>query len=221
MNDNKQISTRVMVLTAALTAMVVVLQLLGSFIRFGIFSISLVLVPIVIGASICGAGAGAWLGFAFGLAVLFSGDAYAFLVIDPVGTVLTVLTKGTVAGLFSGVIYKLLDSVCKKVKDRTEPQPLKWAAAEKLREWVLKYLPVITAAVVCPVVNTGIFLVGCNLFFFDTVAEWGRAAGYTDAVKYMFLGLAGGNFLFELLFNVLLSPTIVRVLSINEKIFKF
>ena len=61
------------------TAIVIVLQLMGSFIRFGTFSISLVLVPVVIGAALYGAGAGAWLGFVFGVVVLLSGDAAAFL----------------------------------------------------------------------------------------------------------------------------------------------
>ena len=60
------------------TAIVIVLQLMGSFIRFGTFSISLVLVPVVIGAALYGAGAGAWLGFVFGVVVLLSGDAAAF-----------------------------------------------------------------------------------------------------------------------------------------------
>ena len=59
------------------TAIVIVLQLMGSFIRFGTFSISLVLVPVVIGAALYGAGAGAWLGFVFGVVVLLSGDAAA------------------------------------------------------------------------------------------------------------------------------------------------
>ena len=52
------------------TAIVAVLQLLGGSIHFGIFSISLVLVPIVVGAAVYGWQAGAWLGFAFGAAVL-------------------------------------------------------------------------------------------------------------------------------------------------------
>ena len=64
------------------TALVVVLQFLGGGIRFGIFSISLVLVPIVVGAAIYGWQAGAWLGFAFGVTVLLSGDANAFMVVD-------------------------------------------------------------------------------------------------------------------------------------------
>ena len=65
-NKGGFLSTRTMVLVAVMTSLVVVLQLLGSFIRFGPFSISLVLVPIVIGAAVCGSAAGAWLGFAFG-----------------------------------------------------------------------------------------------------------------------------------------------------------
>ena len=112
MNQNKQISTKLLVLTSALTAMVVVLQLLGSFIRFGMFSISLVLIPIVIGAALCGTGAGAWLGLAFGITVLISGDAAAFLAVDPFGTVLTVLVKGTAAGYLAGLIYKVFAGLC-------------------------------------------------------------------------------------------------------------
>ncbi len=95
----ERISTRTLVGTALFTAIVVVLQFLGAFIRFGPFSISLVLVPIVVGAALYGAGAGAWLGFVFGLVVLLSGDAAAFLVVNPLGTILTVLVKGTMAGL--------------------------------------------------------------------------------------------------------------------------
>ena len=223
MGNSKQISTRLLVLTSALTAMVVVLQLLGSFIRLGMFSISLVLVPIVIGAVICGVGAGAWLGFAFGAAVLLSGDAAAFLAIDPVGTVLTVLVKGTAAGLASGVVYKAFVKLCDSWKARITANSNEYGAEtqqtklEIARDLALKYLPVVMAAIVCPVVNTGVFLIGCNLFFYETVAGWAMALGYESAAAYMILGLAGGNFLFELLFNVLLSPAIVRVLDIFEQ----
>ena len=54
-----------MVGTALLTAIVVVLQFLGFFLRFSTFSISLVLMPIVIGAALYGIGTGAWLGLVF------------------------------------------------------------------------------------------------------------------------------------------------------------
>lgn len=212
MNKGNQISTRILVLTAALTAMVVVMQLLGSFIHLGIFSISLVLVPIVIGAAMCGVGVGAWLGFVFGMVVLISGDATAFLVVNPFGTIVTVLVKGTLAGFVSGVVYKAVIKACSSLKEKN--RTAKWPWLEKAKGLALVYLPVFAAAIVCPMVNTGVFLVGCNLFFYSTIAEWAMGLGYANAANYMIFGLAGGNFLFELLFNVILSPTIVRVIDI-------
>ncbi len=208
-----------MVLIAIMTALVIVLQLLGSFIRFGMFSISLVLVPIVIGAAVCGVGAGAWLGLAFGLAVLLSGDAAAFLAVNPFGTIVTVLVKGTAAGFLAGLIYKHLSTLCTAFIEKREPSKKEWL--NKVIAVIFKYLPVVAAAVVCPLVNTGIFLIGCRLFFYETIAEWGVALGFANAAEYMFIGLAGLNFVFELITNVVLAPVIVRLLSINKKIFKF
>lgn len=184
--------TKSMVGVGLFTAIVAVLQFLGGGIKFGVFSISLVLVPIVVGSAVYGWKAGAWLGFAFGLAVLLSGDAAAFMVVDPVATVLVVLVKGTVCGLVAGVVYQLL---------------------EKYN----KVLAVFGAAVICPIVNTGIFLLGCQLFFLETVAEWGASLGYENAAAYMFLGLAGGNFITELVVNIVLGPVIVRLIKIGKK----
>lgn len=90
---SKNNNTQKIVGLGLFTAIVIVLQLMGSFIRFGTFSISLVLVPVVIGAALYGAGAGAWLGFVFGVVVLLSGDAAAFLGVNALGTILTVLVK--------------------------------------------------------------------------------------------------------------------------------
>ena len=92
---------------SVMTAMVVILQLLGTFIRFGTFAISPVLVPIVAGVIIGGAYAGAWLGLAFGVTVLLSGDAAFFLAVNPIGTVITVLVKGLLCGLCAGLVYSL------------------------------------------------------------------------------------------------------------------
>ena len=188
---NRKEQTQKLVLGAILTALVIILQLMGSFIRFGPFAISLVLIPIVIGAATCGYKIGAWLGFVFGVVVLLSGDATAFLTIDVFGTIVTVLLKGTLCGLVAGLIYKLL---------------------EKHN----RYLAVTAAAVVCPVVNTGVFLLGCNVFFMSEITKWGLEAGFENAAQYMFLGLAGGNFLFELATNIFLSPIIVRIITFNK-----
>ena len=69
---NKQ-TLRRMVGGGLFAAIIVVLQLIGGGIRFGTFSISLVLVPIVVGTAVYGWQMGGWLGLVFGAAVLLSG----------------------------------------------------------------------------------------------------------------------------------------------------
>jgi len=94
-----------MVGVALFTAIVVVLQFLGGGIKVGsMFSISLVLLPIVVGAAVYGWKAGGWLGLAFGVAVLLSGDAGSFLAVDVLGTITVVLLKGAFCGLAAGLI---------------------------------------------------------------------------------------------------------------------
>ena len=183
---------RRLVFAAILTAIVVVLQLLGSFIRFGPFSISLVLIPIVVGAALLGWQYGTWLGFVFSITVLLSGDAAAFMVVNPIGTIVTVIAKGVLAGTVSGLIYFWL---CRKQR----------------------LLATVASAVVCPIVNTGIFLIGCRVFFWDTISEWATAAGAPSAGTYAILTLVGLNFVFELLVNCVLSPVIVRLISLGKK----
>ena len=184
--------TKTMVGIGLFTAIVVVLQFLGGGIRFGIFSISLVLVPIVVGSALYGWQAGAWLGFAFGVTVLLSGDANAFMVVDPLATVLVVLVKGTLCGLIAGIVYKLFVK-CNRV------------------------LAVMVAGIACPVVNTGVFLLGCQFFFLPTIREWAALYGYADAGTYMIFGLAGINFLIELGTNIVLAPVITQLIKQGKK----
>lgn len=179
-----------------LTALVVVLQMLGQFIKFGPFSISLVLVPIVLGAALCGTKVSTWLGFVFGIAVLYT-DAGLFLEISPVGTVITVMLKGTLCGLAAGLVYSALN---KKLNKNT--------------------FAVMAAALVCPVVNTGIFLLGCVVFFLETVRGWGVAGGFENVATYLIVGMVGINFLVELAINIFLSPVVVRIIGISKKLHK-
>ena len=72
----RRMPTGTLVLAAVLTALVIILQFMGTFIRFGPFAISLVLIPIVIGAATCGVKVGVWLGFVFGVVVLLSGSYF-------------------------------------------------------------------------------------------------------------------------------------------------
>ena len=186
-------NTKKLTYLAILSTLVIILQILAIFLRTVGFAPSLVLVPVVLGAALFGPSAGAWLGFVFGMAVLISGDAAAFLSINAFGTVATVLLKGTAAGYFSGVTYKLF---------------------ERLN----KTLAVFASAIVCPLVNTGIFLLGSLVFFLDTIKMWADGAGFgANWGAYMIIILVGTNFLFELALNVLLAPTIVRLIDIVKK----
>lgn len=186
----KKFSTRKLTGLAILTALVVILQFLP--VKGPFFLITLTLVPIVIGSALYGAFSGAWLGFIFGVTVLLSGDAAAFLTINIPGTIATVLVKGTLAGLASGLVYKLASKVN-------------------------RYFGVICSALVAPVVNTGIFLLGCRLFFMDTVNGWAAASGYENVGAYMILSLVGINFLIELGVNMVCSPIILRLINIRKK----
>ena len=180
----KNMNTKSIAGVGILTAIVVVLQIISSNVKFGPFSITLALMPIVVGAAVYGWKSGAWLGFVFGCVTLF--DAAPFFAVNAPGTVITCLAKGALAGLAAGLVY---------------------AAVSKKSQ----IAAIIAAAVVCPVVNTGVFFLGCFAFFMDTIREW---AGDTNVVAFMIVGLAGINFLIELGVNLVLSSVVERVLNI-------
>lgn len=192
--------TKTLVGMAIFTAIVVVLQLIASFVKFGFFTPSLVLIPIVIGTAIYGIKAGAWLGFVFGVVVLIAcitgadGGGYLMWGVNPTVTALICVGKGVACGALAGLTYQLLHH-----KNQI--------------------LATVAAAVVCPVVNTGLFCLGAVAVFKPLLLEW--AAGWAaqngmeavSLVTYVFLGLIGINFLVELLINVVLSPVVVRILK--------
>ena len=76
----------------------------------------------------------------------------------------------------------------------------------------------IAAAIVCPVVNTGVFLLGCRIFFMPMLASMAQSLGFGDNVgRFMIFGLVGVNFLAELGINIVLSPVILRLIRIGRK----
>ena len=193
MQATKRIDTRKLVLLAILTALVIVVQVIAATTRafLPIFSLTLVLMPITIGAALIGRYAGAWLGLAFGFAVLISGDAAPFLAFHPIGTVVTVMMKGLFAGWAAGAVYRLM--------------------AHKS-----KTMAATAAAVVCPIVNTGVFVMGCYAFFLPLLREWASAGSSAHVTSFIFLVLIGINFLIELGINLVLSPTIIRLIQYGQ-----
>ena len=184
-----------LVLLALLTAMVAVLSYFGGFIKIGgLASISLTLIPVVIGATLCGSLAGAWLGAVAGAIFFATPDAAFWFGLSIPGTIITVMVKGALSGYAAGLTYNLL---------------------EKFN----RYLAVIASAIVCPIVNTGIFLLGSVIFFMDAVGG-GAAAEGISVGAYLILFFVGLNFVFELIANIVASPAIVRLLDLAKKKFK-
>ena len=194
-----QSKTLYMVTLAILTALVVVLQLWGSAIPMpGSTSLSLVLIPIVIGGLVLGVKAGAFLGFVFGLFVfvwcgVLGYDPFtAFLFAnEPVMTALICIVKGTVAGLVPPIVHRAL---CRR----------------------LPFGSVVIASALAPVCNTGIFMLGMLIIMktLETYLAGAMTVGY-------FLGaIILVNFAIEFVFNLILSPAIYRIMGAVAKQYK-
>ncbi len=174
-----------------LAAIVVVLQVLCTFVRFGPFSITLALTPIIVGAAVYGVGAGALLGFIFGCVVLLTGifgwdggTVMLLMGLNAPATVLICLGKGLAAGYAAGILHHIISK--------------KSSSAAAL-----------ISAIACPIVNTGLFLVGMSVFFMSTLESWAKGE---NLMIYIIFGLTGLNFLVELLSNLVISAGIARVI---------
>ena len=185
--------TEKLVLAAMMTALVAAFQLLATYGKFfGPFESAVGLIPIAIGACLCGPAVGAWLGLVFGIIVLVTGGGTLFFAFSIPGTIITVLIKGAAAGFVSGLVYKLLS---KKIG----------------------FFAAIFASLVCPIVNTGIFLLGSAVFFMPFAAAIGEIVGIEGAGFGVFIALAFANFIIEVLMCTVLSPVFVRILRIRKK----
>ena len=185
-----------MVQVAILMAIIVVLQLLSYVIKIGTFNLSLVLIPIVVGAVMFGPKTGAWLGFVFGAVVTaccVSGMDVGGAILwnaNPFLTAAICLIKGTAAGWVAGLIATAF-------KNSRTP-------------WV----GIILAALAAPVVNTGLFLVGLSTCFYDVLVAW---AGGQEILYYIIFGLVGINFIIEFALNAILSPTVTAIVKALKK----
>ena len=168
-----------------LTAIVILLQLLGKTIRIGTFSISLILLPVVTGAVLCGPWGGAWLGFVFGTVLMMTGETDAFYAISPLRTILSTAVRGALAGLASGLVYS---SVGRKKED----------------------LAVVLASITAPAANTGFFILFCLLFFYDAFAS---VMGAGNVLRGLITFYVSINFLIELALSMVLTPMLVRLVK--------
>jgi len=191
---NEKNNTKRLAGLAIFGAIIVFLQLFSTFVKFGPISITLALIPIVVGAAAYGTLAGAILGAVLGgvtlIACIFGWDIGGNILwtANPPLTALLCFFKTGAAGFLSGVVYNLFSK--KNISIGT-----------------------VAAAVVCPVVNTGVFCLAMALFYNDILTQW--AAG-TPVLSYVIFGLVGINFSIEFLVNVILSPVATRILKIKN-----
>ena len=192
MKTNKQRIQRITSI-GLLSALVIILQFVSMSLRFTAFSITLTLIPSVVGAALYGVGAGAWLGFVFGITVLLTGDAAAFLAWNIPGTIITVLAKGILAGAVSGLVFKLLEK-----KNRA--------------------IATVAAAIAAPITNSGVFFLGCLAFFFGNISGAAAQTAYAgNTVGFILVFYIGINFLLEFAINAIFSPTVVYIVNIGKK----
>lgn len=188
--NKKQGNTQKLAVLAVLTAIVIILQA-AVVIPLGPFTVTLTMLPIIIGAIMYGPLGGAVLGTVFGAVVsiqVLTGAAGAFstamLEYQPAVTILICLLKGIAAGLAAGAFFRLFRKVS-------------------------FYFGVVMAAVIAPVVNTGIFSVGCLTIFRSLIQD---ALGTGSNLLLVFLTtFIGLNFLVEFGINVALTPVVMRI----------
>lgn len=187
MKANQHDTIKKLAVIGILTALAAVL----SYIKiplFGSASITLVLPVVVIGAALYGPVVGAWLTVIPNLNAF--GEAGIFLVESPLGCIATLMLKGILAGALAGIVYKAL----------SEKHPIG---------------AVTCAAVVAPVVNSGVFLLGCYLFIWEHLVSLAAENGV--GIGMLVFGLVIMNFIVELIFNVILCPAILRVIHVIAK----
>ncbi len=200
MRSNKKVLRLVQL--SLLVALVVVLQIISASIPpiAGAVSITLTLVPVVVGGIMLGVSGGAVLGFAFGGIVLInciSGMDPGGNILwsaDPGLTAVICFVKGVCAGVVPSLVYK--------------------AVAGKKPSGGRAYAATLLSAMAAPIINTGLFVCGMLLFFRDTLNAW---AGGTNVMIYILTGLAGINFAVELGINIFLTPAVSRIVDAVRK----
>ena len=195
MNTRNSVHEKTLKLTtlAILTALVIALQLICTVIKFGPFSITLALTPIIIGAAIYGPVTGAFLGFIFSIVVYITGltgmdGGFILMMMDysAFGTTVLCLLKGTAAGLVAGLLFRPLEK-----KNKT--------------------VAALATSIATPVVNTGLFALGMMTIFYGFLSE--SAPAGESPLGMLFLSWIGINFIVEFIVNIALGTVLTRVVD--------
>ncbi len=192
MITNSTQKTMRLVQFALLTALTVILQLLCSFMTIPVLNvtITLSLVPIVIGAALFGPWAGLFLGFVLGLVnfipcITAPGLMLILFQTSPFWFIVVCFGKTMAAGAVAGLIYRYVPR---------------------------KSIGICLAALAAPVVNTGIFVVMMLLCFSGDIINFFGSETVGNIFTFLITAFVGINFLVEFALNAILCPAIARII---------
>ena len=183
---------------AVLTALTLVLQLLGNTVKIGVLTLNFSLIPIVLAAILLGVWYGTALGAITGLIILLNcgvlgadGFTNVLFASDPVVITLVCIVKTAAAGAASALLFK----------------------------WISKYngfAATVVASGIVPIVNSGIFILGM-LCIIPSLRDFGFIAEGANAFATIVLTFVGLNFVFEFALNVIVAPALYRVINVVDR----
>ena len=197
--EKKFFSSKNVALLGILTALVIVLQLFGSAIpMFGI-TLNFSLIPIALAGILLGYAGGAIVGFVCGLVVfittaIMGGEPVTanLFQTDPVILTIMCIGKTTVAGLVSGLLYKLISK-------RNN------------------FVAVSVGSIAIPVINTTIYVLGMLLMKDSLIAYMGWDFNSTWLVFATILSIIWLNFVLEMVITIIFTPLTYRVIRVLDK----
>ena len=110
---------------------------------------------------------------------------------NAVFTVFLCIFKTTAAGFISGLLYK---AICEKND----------------------FIATLVSGIACPIVNTGIFVLGMMLIFRPTVESFAEGSG-KSAIAFLFIAMIGVNFIIEMVVNIILSSAVARIIKVVSR----
>lgn len=190
--------SRVLFLTeiAVLVALIILLTVTGlGYLKFGLLSITIITIPVAVGAAVLGPLAGTLLGLAFGITSFvqcFGADPFGALLlsVNPFYTFLLCVVVRVLVGLFTGLIAKAF---------KNKPT-----------------ISCIAASFACPILNTTLFLGTLFLLFWNALPDAG--IDVSGGVIAVFAAMAGVNAIAEIIATGIVGSAVSKaLLAINKR----
>ena len=183
LKDN-DLTTKKITGAAVLSAVEIIMITISNYVTIGPVNLNLSLVPIAVGAILYGPWVGGFLGLINGAITIFAPSTMStFMEISPIGTVVVCLLKTSLAGVASAFVFK----------------------GFKKHQFLGSSL----AALIVPIINTGLFCIGSYIFF----QSWLNvgAQGYDNTFMFLLFAVMGWNFLIEIGISAVLCPSIYSI----------